>query len=192
MKKKICIYLFNGFSDWEIAYLTPEIKKNETFELVYFSKDGKPIVSMGGLRISQDSSLAAINTDAIEMLILPGGLAWETNENDVIDAFIKNLFEKEKTIAAICAATAYLAKKGFLDTLKHTSNDLNYLKRIAPHYLGEQHYVNALAVTDENLITANGIAPIEFARDIFKKVKLDNENAIEKWFQLFKNGIWKE
>lgn len=24
MKKKIIVYLFDGFSDWEIAYFTPE------------------------------------------------------------------------------------------------------------------------------------------------------------------------
>jgi putative intracellular protease/amidase len=190
MKKKIYIYLFDGFSDWEIAYLTPEIKKSEAFELRYFSKDGKPIVSMGGLRILPDISFAEINTDTIEMLILPGGVAWETNENDFLDAFVKNLFKKGKAIAAICAATTYLGKKGFLDKLKHTSNDLNYLKGMAPHYLGEQHYSNSLAVTDENIITANGIAPIEFARDIFQKIKLYSDDEIEKWFQLFKNGIW--
>lgn len=48
-KKKIYVFLFNGFSDWEIAYLTPEIKKNEDFELIYFSKGGNSISSMGGL-----------------------------------------------------------------------------------------------------------------------------------------------
>lgn len=190
MKKKIYIYLFDGFSDWEIAYLTPEIKKNKAFELHYFSKDGKPISSMGGLNILPEMSLTEINTDAVEMLILPGGLAWETNDNDVIDSFVKNIFEKGKAIAAICAATTYLAKKGLLDELKHTSNDLNYLKGMVPHYLGEQYYVDSLAVTDHNLITANGIAPIEFAREIFQKVNLYKDDAIEKWFQLFKNGIW--
>ena len=190
MKRKILIYLFNGFSDWEIAYLTPEIKKNDAFELIFFSKEGKPIVSMGGLSIIPDTSLAAINADDVEMLILPGGVAWEKDENNFIDSLVKSLFKKGKTIAAICAATTYLGKKGFLDELKHTSNDLNYLKGVAPHYVGEQNYSNSFAVTDKNLITANGIAPIEFAREIFQKVKLYNDDAIDKWFQLFKNGIW--
>ncbi len=49
--KKIYIYLFNGFSDWEISFLTPEINKSEKFELVYFSNDGKKVKSMGGLEI---------------------------------------------------------------------------------------------------------------------------------------------
>lgn len=52
MRKKIFVFLFDGFSDWEIAYLSPEIKKSNTFELVYFSKDGKPVRSMGGITCS--------------------------------------------------------------------------------------------------------------------------------------------
>jgi hypothetical protein len=56
MKKKIYIFLFEGFSDWEIAYLTPEIKKNEEFDLIYFSKYGKSVVSMGGLSVSPNIS----------------------------------------------------------------------------------------------------------------------------------------
>ena len=47
-------------------------------------------------------------------------------------------------------------------------------------------------MTDRNIITANGIAPIEFAREIFKTIGLYNNDNIEKWFQLFKNGIWSK
>ena len=32
-------------------------------------------------------------------------------------------------VAAICGATEGLANMGYLDSRKHTSNDLNYLKR---------------------------------------------------------------
>ena len=81
---------------------------------------------------------------------------------------------------------------GILNDLKHTSNDLNYLKAIAPKYIGETNYENKLAVSDRNIITANGIAPIEFAKEIFTKIELYDLDHIEKWFQLFKNGIWKE
>ncbi len=190
MKKKIFVFLFNGFADWEIAYLSPEIKKSSDFELVYFSKEGDSVISMGGLSITPDISLKEINLNEVEMLILPGGTAWEKDDNDFMDSFVNSLFEAEKTIAAICAATIYLGKKGFLNNLKHTSIDLLYLKGVAPEYLGEKNYINSFAVTDKNIITANGIAPIEFAREIFQKLKLHSDNDIEKWFQLFKNGIW--
>jgi hypothetical protein len=49
--------------------------------------------------------------------------------------------------------------------------------------------VNAWAVADENIITATGVAPIEFAREIFRAIELYDEENLEKWFQLFKNGV---
>jgi putative intracellular protease/amidase len=192
MKKKILIFLFDGFSDWEISYLTPEINKSDRFDLVYFSKDGNTVSSMGGLQIKPNTSLSEINIEDLDMLILPGGTAWEKGENNELNQFAKAVFEKGKPIAAICGATVYLGQSGLLNELKHTSNDLSYLKGMALNYQGEDNYSNALAVTDQNMITAKGIAPIEFAREIFKKIELYDKIDTEKWFQLFKNGIWSE
>jgi putative intracellular protease/amidase len=192
MKKRIFVFLFDGFSDWEISYLTPEINKSEQFDLVYFSKNGNLITSMGGLQITPTTSLNELKFEDVDMLILPGGDAWEKGENAEIEKLTKDIFEKRKPIAAICAATTYLGQLGLLNDLKHTSNDLNYLKGIAPKYCGDENYQNSLALTDKNIITANGIAPIEFAREIFKTIGLYSDDNIEKWFQLFKNGIWSE
>ncbi len=192
MTKKIAVFLFDGFSDWEISYLAPEINKNQQFELVYFSKNGDRISSMGGLQITPSMSLNDLKIEDIEMLILPGGTAWEKGENFEVEELTRALFEKGKTIAAICAATTFLAQLGILNNLKHTSNDLNYLKSIATKYSGEENYQNASAVTHRNVITANGISPIEFAQEIFKKIGLYSDDHIEKWYQLFKNGIWSE
>jgi len=192
MMKKIYVFLFDGFSDWEISYLTPEINKSEQFELVYFSKNGDLVTSMGGLQVKPTTSLADLDSEDIDMLILPGGSAWEKGENIEINNITNSLFEKGRPIAAICAATAYLGQLGVLDDLKHTSNDLYYLKGVAPNYCGEENYQNSFAVTDKNVITANGIASIEFAREVFKLIGLFNDENLEKWFQLFKNGIWSE
>ena len=98
MKKKILIFLFDGFSDWEISYLTPEINKSEQFDLVYFSKDGNSVSSMGGLQISPNASLAEINIEDLDMLILPGGTACEKGENKELNQFTKAVFEKENQL----------------------------------------------------------------------------------------------
>ena len=190
MKRQIFIYLFDGFSDWEIAYLTPEINKSEEFDLVYFSADGNPVSSSGGMVVSVCRSLSQIGIEDVHMLILPGGEAWERGENSAITSFVENLFSKGVDIAAICGATFFLGQLGILDDVKHTSNVLFYLQGVAPSYVGSDKYIDSLAVSDTNIITANGIAPIEFARDIFAKLELHSEVDIEKWFQLFKNGIW--
>jgi len=190
MKKKVLIFLFDGFADWEIAYLTPEINKNKEFELIYFSKDGQPVSSMGGLTILPNTSLKEVDTKEVDMLILPGGDAWEKDTNTEIEPIVKALFSSRKGIAAICAATTYLGKLGILNHLKHTSNDLNYLQGIAPQYTGAENYINSLAVSDKHIITASGLGAIEFTKEIFEKLELFGSTTIEKWFQVFKNGIF--
>jgi len=189
MKKRICVFLFDGFSDWEIAYVTPELNKSERFDLIYVSEKGNSITSIGGLHVKPTCSLTDLNPETIDMLILPGGTAWEEGKITAIEDLTKRIAENEKPIAAICAATTYLGQLGLLNKRKHTSNGLNYLKEVAPDYRGDEHYVSAWAVSDKNIITATGIAPIEFAREIFRAIELYDEENLEKWFQLFKNGV---
>ena len=188
--KNIYIFLFNGFSDWEISYLAPELKKSERINLKYFSIDGLEITSVGGLKITPDLSIQELNPDNTTALILPGGSAWEEKSIKGINKLVETLNSKNKTIAAICSATIFLGEEGYLDNVKHTSNAIDYLKYIAPEYKGDKNYQSDLAISDKNIITANGFSPIEFAREVFKSINLQSEEDIEKWFQLFKNGIW--
>ena len=62
---------------------------------------------MGGLQVKPATSLSRLSIDDLDMLILPGGTAWEKGENEEITQFTKDVFEKGKPIAAICAATAW-------------------------------------------------------------------------------------
>ena len=188
MKKKIVVFLFDGFSDWEISYVTPEIHKSNNYELIFFSKSNKTVRSMGGLEITPTTTLSNLDIDTLHMLILPGGIAWEKKENQEISSLIREVYEKGKIIAGICAATVYLAQLGLLDNLNHTSNGLRYLKNMAPEYLGEENYQDRFVVKDKHLITATGTAPIEFAREVFKTLELFDDLNIDKWFHLFKYG----
>ncbi len=63
-----------------------------------------------------------------------------------------------------------LQNAGLLDERPHTSNDVAALKMFCPGYQGEECYVNEPAVTDGNLITASGLAPVEFACHILRRM----------------------
>lgn len=119
-------------------------------------------------------------------------MAWEGGKLDYIIPLVKQLYDKQTTIAAICGATIFLGTNGFLNNIKHTSIDLQYLKMVAPEYTGEHLYQHEKAYSDQHIITANGTAPIEFAKEVFKSISLYDSTRIEKWYQLFKNGIWSE
>ncbi len=191
MRKKVFVYLFEGFSDWEIGFVTPELRKSDGFELVYFSGSGEAVVSMGGLCVSPDMALSDVKPEEVDLLILPGGGAWEKNGNTEIDTLVNVLNNAGKSVAAICGATLCLGRLGLLDGIKHTSNALFYLKQFLPDYNGEKFYSEELAVRDCNIITASGIGAMEFAKEIFTLTDLMSAEEIDKWFMLFKFGVWK-
>jgi putative intracellular protease/amidase len=91
-------------------------------------------------------------------------------------------------IAAICAATTAVVKLGLLRGRKHTSNGLAYLRSKVPEYAQEQDYVDSPAVRDRGLITASGVAPIEFARELFEELEVMTPDDRGLWEKLFRTG----
>jgi hypothetical protein len=59
------------------------------------------------------------------------------------------------------------------------------LKAVCPNYSGEQFYRQEPAVTDGKLITASGIAPLEFAYQILKNLDVFLPQTLESWYKLY-------
>jgi putative intracellular protease/amidase len=89
-------------------------------------------------------------------------------------------------VAAICGATAGLTRGGLLDHRRHTSNAREYLA--ATQYRAMSLYEDSPAVTDDNLITASGVAPVDFAQHIFRRLNLYQPSVLDAWYGLFKTG----
>jgi len=127
-----------------------------------------------------------------------GKIDWELESFHGADYFINHgssqnayliteqCIRQNKVTAAICGATAALAQNGLLDTRRHTSNDLGYLKMVCPGYRGEKYYKNEPAVTDGKLITAAGVAPLEFAVHVLKALDVFSPATLDAWYQLNK------
>ena len=64
------------------------------------------------------------------------------------------------------------------------------MQYVLPEYTDSAFYVNELAASDQKIITANGLGSIEFAREIFKQLKIFSDEGIENWYQMFKNGVY--
>lgn len=179
MKKKTCyLFVFNGYADWEPSLAIAGLQKYTDVEVKTFSVDGKAVRSMGNLRVQPDFALHQLDETKIDLLLLPGGDAWESGGNTEIIPLVTKRMRAGRKIAAICAATAFLGNAGFLDHLEHTSNHLKYLENFAPAYRGEDWYINKPAVSGKHLITAAGTAPVEFALEIFKQLAPEN-NALK-------------
>jgi len=188
---KVFLYVLDTLADWEIAFLIAEINSgrylNKGIEKPQIIKVGNtllPIKTMGGIEISPDIDVDNMNIKNRDIIILPGADTWQNGNNQKIIDKIKG--NGDIIIAAICGATAALADNGMLDNRKHTSNDREYLKMACKNYKGENFYEYKPVVVDNNLITATGIAPLEFAYEVFKKINIMKNDTLEAWYGLFK------
>jgi putative intracellular protease/amidase len=190
---KVYLYVLDTLADWETGYILAELHSGRYFasskpplKIIKIGNTAKPITTMGGITIAPDESIENISFKDGDLLILPGGDTWLSGANDNIIKMVSAIIKSKVIIAAICGATAALAKNGLLNNRKHTSNDLNFLKMVCPEYTGSDFYVHKPAAVDDNVITASGLAPLEFSYEILKKIDMMKENTLEAWYQLYK------
>lgn len=60
------------------------------------------------------------------------------------------------------------------------------MNMVCPNYKGETLYEKGPAVSDENLVTASGIAPLEFAVEVLKKLDVFAPDTLRSWYKLYK------
>lgn len=186
------VYVFDSISDWEYGYSAAGINNPQfqispgRFRTGTVALKKTPVTSMGGIRIQPDLTLDQVSPDDSAMLILPGGTSWDQGQEDEVVDVARTFLDTGVPVAAICGATAGLARGGLLDHRKHTSNAPDYLA--ATGYKGGLLYEEAPAVTDDNVITASGVAPVDFARHIFKCLGLFKPEVLDAWYGLFKTG----
>jgi len=193
MKQAVYVYVFDTLADWEIGYIDAEIhsgryfrKDREPLRIVTMGNSRKTVVTMGGLKIVPDMVVDEFNMNDAAALILPGGNTWTDPVHDGVLSLAGKCLDTDIVVAAVCGATMGLARAGLLDRRYHTSNALEVLKTVCPQYTGEQYYQNTPSVTDGNLITASGVAPLEFAADVLKKLDVFLPEALDAWKQLYK------
>ncbi len=189
--KKVYLYVFDTMADWEVGYLIAELNSGRYFkkdlvplEVVAVGIDKNSVTTMGGLTILPSISIDEWMLESMDVLVLPGGNTWLEAIHEPILKKAGQSLQEGTVVAAICGATLGLAKVGLLDARRHTSNNLEYLKMICPHYIGEKYYEMEPAVTDGNLVTASGIAPLEFAMHVLKVLDVFAPETYQSWFNL--------
>ena len=121
---------------------------------------------------------------------LTGGTAWLERKNDAVLPVVRELVRCHIPVAAICNAVNFLAENGFLDQRRHTGNTLPFLKSQAPHYKGEAYFVEAEAVCDNGILTANGFGALELAKEILRLLKFRSEQELAEWYAWNKFGLY--
>lgn len=186
------LFVFDSLSDWEIGYAVaginnPQLQLNPgAYRVRTVAVRRASVLTVGGIRIEPDGTLDSVSPEDSAMLILPGGSTWDAGQNGEAVDVARTFLTAGVPVAAICGATAGLARGGLLDQHRHTSNAPDYLA--ATGYRGAALYEDSPAVSDGNVITASGVAPVDFAQHIFRRLDLYRPAVLDAWYGLFKTG----
>ena len=179
----------SGFADWEPAHALAELRRHGGYRVEVVGFTHEPVESMGGLWVRPTRAVAEVDASDVAVFILPGGDRWEAAppERELV-ALLELLDGAAVPIAAICGATVAVTRSGLLRGRRHTSNGLAYLQQQVPGYPEAAQYVDAPAVRDRGLITASGLADVEFAQEIMAELGVLSAADRARWADMFRTG----
>ncbi len=190
--RTLYLYVLDTLADWEPGHVIAELRSGRylkdpalRYSIVLCGSTQDTVTTMGGLQLAPEVLIRDIKPAPGDVLVLPGADTWQDLAQAPALRAAGRLIDGGILVAAICGATLGLANAGLLDDRPHTSNDPAALKMFCPNYRGEDHYVNEPAVTDGNLITASGLAPVEFAYHVFRSLDVMAPATLEAWHGLF-------
>jgi putative intracellular protease/amidase len=184
------VALFDELADWEVGHLLAELRTGrftrERFDVVTVADSLEPITTMGGVRMVPDAPVAELDPGDSDLLVLPGGDMWDAGGGDAFAAVARRFLAAGVPVAAICGATAGLARAGLLDDRHHTSAAPDYLA--ATGYAGGDRYIDQRAVVDGQLLTAGPQSPVQFARATLAHLGLASDDTLDAYERLFDRG----
>ncbi|WP_302575849.1 DJ-1/PfpI family protein [uncultured Duncaniella sp.] len=196
MSNEILYILLPDYAAHEAVYLSQAIasdefalKQNPKYINKTVAPTFEPIKSIGGFTTLPDYSFETMPGD-YAALVLIGGFGWSTPVAEQIVPIIRQAIEKGKIIGAICNGASFMAKHGFLNSVKHTGNGPEQLKLWGgDNYTNPDGYIHAQAIKDKNIVTANGSAALEFAKELLLLLENDSPERVEMYYQFNKQGL---
>ncbi|GAA2137786.1 DJ-1/PfpI family protein [Streptomyces synnematoformans] len=193
-RRIVHLAVYDTLADWETGHAVAHIRETslhrpprDTYEVVTVGPEaGRPVTTMGGVRILPDLALDDLRPEDSTLLIMPGATLWDTGgELAPYARGARAFLAAGVPVAAICGAVAGLAREGLLDDRAHTGAAAEYVGG-QPGYGGHARYVEADAVTDGGLlVTAGPTEPVAFAREVFRMLDLHEPEVLDAWVRLF-------
>jgi len=176
---KILVFVFDEMTDYEITFITHLLSTDAGKEIITIAYENKIIKSRSGLLFKPARLIIDVLNEDVEGLLICGG--WYGDTRYELIQLIQNLNSERKLLGAICGAgTVFLAKAGVLNNVKYTTPIVEWTQKHIDVF-GEkdpfprENFVLERVVRQENVITAQGIAFIDFAIEICD------------WFNLFES-----
>lgn len=196
MNNEILYVLLPDYAAHEVVYLSQAVasdefalKENPKYVNRVVAPTLEPVRSIGGFSTLPDYSFDTMPDD-YAALVLIGGFGWATPVAEMVVPIVRCAIGKSRIVGAICNAASFMARHGFLNGIKHTGNGLEQLRHWGgDSYTNSNGYVHAQAVSDGGIVTANGSATLEFARELLLLLENDTPERIEMYYQFNRQGF---
>lgn len=170
---KIAVFFAEGYEEIEALTVVDLCRRAGIETVMVGVTDDKCVTGSHGIPVVMDMGLLDVDFDALDMIVLPGGMPGTKNLEacellmEKVDAF----YAAGKDVAAICAAPSILGHRGILNGKRACC-----YPGFEEHLTGAEVTKNSVEVSD-NVITSRGMGcAIDFSLAIVEKYA-GNENA---------------
>ena len=176
---KILIFMFEGMADYEVTFISHLLHADAGKEIMTIAYTDDAVEGQSGIHYQPQYTVKEVLKEDVEGLILCGG--WNNDIRLELVELIQRIHKERKLLAGICSAgTVMLAKAGVLDYMTYTTPISKWSAEEALFYnmddpFPRENYVSKRLVRDRHVITAQGIAFVDFALEICA------------WFKLFQS-----
>jgi len=165
---KVLVPLASGFEEIEAVSIIDILRRADIEVLVASLGEECTVKGANGISIVSDLNINDINSDELDMIVLPGGVEGTYNlaEDKNVIKILQDMDKDGKNIGAICAAPFALNKAGVL------KQNYTCYPSFEEHIRIDGYMADKIVVEDENIMTSRGPATAMcFALQIVKKLK---------------------
>lgn len=174
--KRVLLLIYDSFAEFEVAVLLTALS-GTPHALTTCALSAGPVTSTGGLQVLPDITVADVDPDDFDALVVPGGEASGILGHAELRRIVTALDARGNLLAAICGGPALLGDAGVLDTRSYTAA----LTPQDPAWRGIDGrgvLVERPVVTDGHVVTAIGSHYIAFAEEVLRR--LDERPSLER------------
>lgn len=196
MSNEVLYILLPDFASHEMVYLMEaissdeqQLKPNPKYVNRIVTPTAEGVSAIGGFKVIPDYTFDNMPDD-FAALVLIGGYGWLSPIAEDVKPIVRKAIEKDRIVGAICNGASFMAKCGFLNNVRHTGNGLDQLILWGgDNYTNPEGYTHVQAVSDRSIVTANGSATLEFAKELLMLLGNDTPERIEMYYRFNKLGF---
>ena len=149
--KKVAVILAPGYEEIE-AIAPVDILRRAGIEVIVAGLTPDPVPSARNVKVVPDTTVDNLRAEELDMIILPGGAGGVENlkKDDRVRRLVEDMRNRNRTVAAICAAPTALVAYGVLGNRKAT------VYPSLKDNLGNAVYVEDKVVVDDGIVTSQG------------------------------------